>query len=143
MECIYTDDTPDQNRQKQHKEELKHRRALDAHDRGLVVAEMEKYPHPLAISSSSSVQSSHWPNPPDLVNVAESIAIGEQMESKYRASLLEGSLTQLVAPSRQSLFLKEHQGQQSQVSDRSTEHISTTHDDWSASEDGARASIWL
>ena len=73
----YTDDTPDQNRQQQHKEELKHRRALDAHDRGLVEAKMEKYPHPLADHRP------HLYNPvtgqiaPDLVNVAESIAIGE------------------------------------------------------------------
>ena len=140
MEYIYTDDTPDQNRQKQHKEESKHRRALDAHDRGLVVAEMEKYPHPLADHRP------HLYNPvtgqiaPDLVNVAESIAIGEQMESKYRASLLEGFFNTISSPIKTMSALKRTSVI---VSDRSTEHISTTHDDWSASANGARASIWL
>ena len=106
MEYIYTDDTPDQNRQKQHKEELKHRRALDAHDRGLVVAEMEKYPHPLADHRP------HLYNPvtgqiaPYLVNVAESIAIGEQIERKYRASLPEGFFNTISSPIKTMSVLK-------------------------------------
>ena len=86
MEYIYTQMIHLTKRQKQHTEELKHRRALDAHDRGLVVAEMEKYPHPLADHRPHLYNSVTGQIAPDLVNVAESITIGEQMASKYRVS---------------------------------------------------------
>ena len=67
---------------------------------------MEKYPHPLADHCR------HLYNPVtgqivnDLVNVAESIAIGEQMESKYRAGLPEGFFNTISSPIKTMSFLK-------------------------------------
>ena len=49
VDYIYSTEVSGQSRQLQHKEELKHQRAMDAHDRGLIAAEAEKYPHPLEI----------------------------------------------------------------------------------------------
>ncbi len=44
---IHSTYTPGQSAHKQHKEELVKKRVLDGHDQGLIVAEIEKYPHPL------------------------------------------------------------------------------------------------
>ena len=46
MDSIYSD-IPDKSKQEKHKEELKHQRILDAHDRNLIDAKVEKYLHPL------------------------------------------------------------------------------------------------
>ncbi len=47
VDYIYSTYTPDQSAQQQHKEELKLQRILDAYDRCLIEAEVEKYPHSL------------------------------------------------------------------------------------------------
>ena len=47
LDHIYYDSGATKSTQREHKEELKHRRALDAHDRDLIYAEVEKYSHPL------------------------------------------------------------------------------------------------
>lgn len=47
VDYIYSTNIPGQSSLKQHKEELKHRRVLDAYDRDLIDAEVKKYPHPL------------------------------------------------------------------------------------------------
>ena len=76
---IYFDNHPGQFAPKQHKEELRHRRVIDADDRRLIDAEVEKYPHPLEDHRS------HLYNPVTgkiayaVVNVADSMVIGEQM----------------------------------------------------------------
>ena len=58
MDHIYADHTPVVSSQKQHKEEFKHRRILDAYDRNLIYAEVEKYPHPL----EDDCPNFNWPN---------------------------------------------------------------------------------
>ena len=105
MDYIYSD-TPDQSKQEKHKEELKHRRILDAHDRSLIDAEVEKYPHPLEDSRP------HLYNPvtgliaPDDVNVANSMVIGEKMQSKYIASLPDGFYNPISSPIKTMYALK-------------------------------------
>ena len=47
VDCIYSANAPCQFAQKQHKEEQRHRRVLDADDRALVDKEVAKHPHPL------------------------------------------------------------------------------------------------
>ena len=47
LDHIYSDTGATKSTQREHGEELNHRRALDAHDRDLIYAEVEKYPHPL------------------------------------------------------------------------------------------------
>ena len=47
VDHVYSTITPGQSKQKQHKEEQQHRRVMDAQDRALIDAEVEKYPHPL------------------------------------------------------------------------------------------------
>ena len=47
VDCIYSAYAPCQFAQKQHKEEQRHRRVLDADDRALVDKEVAKHPHPL------------------------------------------------------------------------------------------------
>ncbi|KAH3697901.1 hypothetical protein DPMN_085413 [Dreissena polymorpha] len=44
---MYPDHTQRKNTQSQYKEESKHRRILDANDRELIQAEVDKYPYPL------------------------------------------------------------------------------------------------
>ena len=58
MDHIYADHIPVLSSQKQHKEELKHRRILDAYDRNFIYAEVEKYPHPL----EDDCPNFNWPN---------------------------------------------------------------------------------
>ena len=58
MDHIYADHIPVVSSQKQHKEEFKHRRILDAYDRNLIYAEVEKYPHPL----EDDCPNFNWPN---------------------------------------------------------------------------------
>ena len=76
---IYFDNHTGQFAPKQHKEELRHRRVIDADDRRLIDAEVEKYPHPLEDHRH------HLYNPVTgqiasaVVNVADSMVIGEQM----------------------------------------------------------------
>ena len=47
LDVVYSDDKPGKSAQNYHKEELKHRCVLDAKDRDLIYAKLEKYPHPL------------------------------------------------------------------------------------------------
>ena len=58
MDHIYADHIPVLSSQKQHKEEFKHRRILDAYDRNFIYAEVEKYPHPL----EDDCPNFNWPN---------------------------------------------------------------------------------
>ena len=86
MDHIYADHIPVLSSQKQHKEEFKHRRILDAYDRNFIYAEVEKYPYPLEddvpILTGQIAQTN--------VNVADSILIGEKTEREYIASLPNG-----------------------------------------------------
>ena len=47
VDCIYSANVPCPFEQKQHREEQRHRRVLDANDRALVDKEVAKHPHPL------------------------------------------------------------------------------------------------
>ena len=47
LDHIYCDSGATKSTQREHKEELKHHRALGTHDCDLIYAEVEKYPHPL------------------------------------------------------------------------------------------------
>jgi hypothetical protein len=106
VDYIYYVYAPGQSAQRQHKEEMKHRRVLDAHDRGLIDAEVQKYPHPL------EDQRPHLFNPvtgqiaPSAVNVADSIVIGDKMESKYIASLPDGFYNHISSPIKTMSVLK-------------------------------------
>ena len=55
---FYADHIPVLSSQKQHKEEFKHRRVLDAYDQNFIYAEVEKYPHPL----EDDCPNFNWPN---------------------------------------------------------------------------------
>ena len=74
---IYSDDHPGQAAANQHKEELRHRRVIDADERRLIDAEVEKYPHPLEDHRP------HLYNPVTgkiasaIVNAADSMVTGE------------------------------------------------------------------
>ena len=98
MDHIYHANATYMFAQKQHKEELKHRRILDAEDRALIDAEVAKYPHPL------DDHRPHLYNPvtgeiaPAEMNVADSILIGEKMGSKYIASLSGGFYDPISSP---------------------------------------------
>ena len=87
VHCIYPVNAPCQFAQKQHKEEQRQRRVLDADDRALVDKEVAKYHQPL------EDQRSHLYNPvtgqivPEYVNVADSLLIGDRMAECYSASL--------------------------------------------------------
>ena len=106
MDYIYSPRTPGESAQKQHKEELKHRRILDASDRELINAEVEKYPHPLDDNRP------HLYNPvtgqiaPADVNVADSIVIGEKMEIEFISSLPDGFHKAISSPIKTMHVLK-------------------------------------
>jgi len=108
MDHIYAISEPGQSAEKLHKEEMKQRRILDAHDRALIETELEKYPHPL------EVHRPHLYNPvtgqiaPAEVNVADSIAIGESMESKYISKLPGGFYDPISSPIKTMSILKKH-----------------------------------
>ena len=93
-------------KQKQHKEEQKHRRLLDAEDRSMIAAEVEKYPHPLEDSKI------HLYNPitgqvaPTDVNVMDSFFIGEKMEQAYIATLPEGFHNPISSPIKTMSIIK-------------------------------------
>ena len=98
LDGVYSNDKPSKSGQNYHKEELKHRRILDAHDRELINAMVEKYPHPLEDIRP------HLYNPvtgqiaPADVNVADSISIGEKMEKEFIASLPNGFYNPISSP---------------------------------------------
>jgi len=101
MEAIYSANPPDQAPQMQHKEELKHRRVLDAHDRDLIAAEVEKHPHPLEDHRPRLYNPVTGEVASEEVSVADSVAIGMQWRESMSLVSLVGSTAQSVAASRQ------------------------------------------
>ena len=100
LDGICFDEKPEKSEQNYHKEELKHRRVLDANDRDLKSSNIKKYSHPLEdVRPIYTILSLA----PAEVNVANSIAIGEKMEREYIASLPDGLS---VVQSRQCLSSK-------------------------------------
>ena len=95
MYHIYADHTLVVSSQKQHKEEFKHRRILDAYDRILIYAEVEKYPHPLEDDCPNFLTGQIAQTN---VNVADSILIGEKMEREYITSLPNGFFNPISSP---------------------------------------------
>lgn len=95
----------------QHKEELKQRRRADAHDRCLIAAEVEKYPHPLE-DNRPHLYSPHLYSPvsgqiaPNDVNVVDSLSIGAKMECEYIAGLPNGFYDPISSPVRTMSNLK-------------------------------------
>lgn len=98
--------TPGQSARKQHKEELRHRRVLDACDRGLIDAEVERYPHPLEDNRPYLYNPISGQIAANDVNVADSIAIGVKMERKYIASLPDGFYNPISSPIKTMSALK-------------------------------------
>ena len=90
LDGIYPDSEPSSSTQKLHKEEMKYRRTLDFKDRDHILAEVDKYPHPLEDNKP------HLYNPVTgqiasrNVNVADSVVIGEKMENNFIANLPDG-----------------------------------------------------
>lgn len=106
VDHIYSTSAPGQSVKNKHKEELKHRRVLDAYDRDLIAAEVEKYPHPLEDHRP------HLYNPVTGqiasadVNVANSFSIGAKMESKYITNLPDGFYDPISSPIKTMSILK-------------------------------------
>ena len=103
---FYYDSGATKSTQREHKGELKHRRALDAHDRDLIYAEVDKYPHPLENNRpflyypvSGQIASTD-------VNVADSIIIGDRMKREYIASLPNGFFNPISSPIKTMSVLK-------------------------------------
>ena len=97
---------PSQCSQKQHKEELKPRRVLDAHDRSLINAVIEKYPHPLGDNRPYLYNPVSGQIASIEVNVTDSIAIRMKMESDYIASLPEGFYNTVSSPIKTMCVVK-------------------------------------
>ena len=87
LDVISCDDQPEKSEWKYHKEELKHRRVLDAHDQELMIicAKVEKHLHPLEDVRPCLYNPITSQIAPAEVNVylADSIEIGAKMERKY------------------------------------------------------------
>ena len=98
VDYIYSDDQSGQYSHKQHKEELKHRRVLDSDDRHLVDEEVQKYPHPLEDHRPYLYNPVTGQIANDSVNVADSLVIGNKLESKYIASLPKGFTDPISTP---------------------------------------------
>lgn len=122
FDSIYPDRQQGEQSQKQHKEEMKHRRALDAHDRDLVLVEVSKYPHPLEDDKP------HLYNPvtgqvaSTDVNVADSLVIGENMERDFIANLPKGFFNAISSPIK-TMFTDK--GQSKSASNRPTVDLET------------------
>ena len=103
MDHIYDDDMPTASSLKPHKEELKHRRSLDAYDRNLIYSEVEKYSHPLEDDSP------HLYNPVTgqiasaKVNVSDSLVIGEKKDRQF---IVKGFTILLAAQLCQCVYLR-------------------------------------
>ena len=95
VDYIYTANPPGQSTQKQHKEELPHRRIIDAADRCLIAVAVAKYPHPLEHQRPHLYNQVKGLIATSDVNVADSMVIGDKMESKYIASLPDKITTSL------------------------------------------------
>ncbi|MCG7883058.1 MAG: hypothetical protein JAY96_15870 [Candidatus Thiodiazotropha endolucinida] len=106
LDGVYSQSDPGGTSQKLHKEEMKYRRKLDASDRGLIFAEVDKYPHPLEDNRP------HLYNPVTGqiasadVNVADSIVIGERMERDFVSSLPDGFYNSISSPINTMCILK-------------------------------------
>ena len=106
LDSVYLHSEPGDTSQKLHKEEMKHRRALDSSDRALVLAEVDKYPHPLEDNRP------HLYNPVTGqiasadVNVADSILVGEKMEREFISSLPDGFYNAISSPIKTMCTLK-------------------------------------
>lgn len=106
LDYIYSADATRLSVQKQHTEELKHRRVLDADDRRRVDAEVEKYCHPLEDHHDQLCNPVTGELAPAEVNVADAFVIGEQMASKYMASLPDGFYNPISSPIKTMDILK-------------------------------------
>jgi len=110
LDTMYSFHTPE-FKQKQHKEEQKHRRLVDAEDRGIIAVEVEKYSHPL---DGSKI---HLYNPvtgqvalADM-NVMDSFFIGEKTECAYIATLPKGFHSPISSPIKiMSIIKKQAKG---------------------------------
>ncbi len=109
LDRIYYANPGDQSTQTQHKEEIKHRRILDADDRALVEAEVEKYSHPLEVHRPILYNPVTGQIATAEVNVADSVAIGQALESKYISSLPGGLYDPIRSPiNTMDILKKQH-----------------------------------
>lgn len=84
--------------QKQHREELKHRRVLDAEEQALADTEVQKCPHPLEDHCPHLFNPVSGEIAPDDVNVADLIVICDRMGRKYIAGLPGGFYEPISSP---------------------------------------------
>ena len=106
VDYVYSTSTPGQFKQKQHKEEQKHRCFVDAQDRSLIAAEVEKYPHPLEDNRPHLYNPVSGQIAPSNVNVADSFSIGAKMECAYIATLPDGFHSPISSPIKTMSILK-------------------------------------
>ena len=106
VDYVYSTSTPGQFKQKQHKEEQKHRCFVDAQDRSLIAAEVEKYPHPLEDNRPHLYNPVSGQIAPSNVNVADSFNIGAKMECAYIATLPDGFHSPISSPIKTMTILK-------------------------------------
>ena len=109
LDHIYPDGAQgESSHQRHHKEELKHRRVLDAHDRSSISSEVEKYPRPLEDHRSHLYNPVSGQVAPADVNVADSVEIGRKMEKKFKESLPDGFYEAISSPIKTMQVLKRH-----------------------------------
>ena len=101
VDCISSAYAPCQFAHKQHKEEQRHGRVLDADERALVDKEMTKHPHPLEDKRSHLYNHVTGQIAPEYVNVADSLLIAGRIAECYSASLSGGFYAPSAVPSRQ------------------------------------------
>ena len=77
-----------------------------SNDRGLIEAEVEKYPHPLEDHRPHLYNPVSGQIAPADVNVADSIGIGAKMESKYISNLPDGFYNPICSPIKTMSVLK-------------------------------------
>jgi hypothetical protein len=108
VDSMYSSDPCGPFAQKQHTEELKHRRTLDADDRSRIDVEVEKYPHPLEDSHPQLYNPVTGEVASNEVNVADSFDIGEQMSSKFISGLPDGFFDPISTPIKTMNILRKH-----------------------------------
>ena len=125
IDYVFSEDPPGQlAQQKQHKEEVKYRHALDAdyHTRidkevkyrhaldadyhARIDKEVEKYPHPLVVHRPHLYKPVTSHIDPAAVNVADSVMIGEKTETECINKLPEGFHDQISSPIKMMEILK-------------------------------------
>ena len=87
---------------------MPHRRIIDAADRCLIAVAVAKYPHPLEHQRPHLYNQVKGLIATSDVNVADSMVIGDKMESKYIASIPDGFYISINSPIKTMDIHKTH-----------------------------------